>query len=612
MSPSSRPPPSSASDKQSFAYESTAKRWPTILTQAIDGLYQAASALSSSSSAQDVRAKVDESKSIIEKLSKLKHDIGRDHPLHKLEQDSGPSVDLYNSIIEEEKPTWFTAAWLFAECYLYRLVRIYFDQSQHWKYYDPFANQKMSAFRSSGSAIEQLAKTLEDLIKQASSGQAAAGSEEGMKLTFFLLAQSALWGNATDLSLLTSLSHADIQSLQAGGIGADAQKGRERFILTGLGALDSAWKQLSAAKKQGRGGRVDIVLDNSGFELVTDMMLGHWLLEAGYASEVVFHGKAIPWFVSDVTPPDFAFTIEALQEQTFFDEKESKTVERSLSRPRGQANVDDFTGGERPRPAGSRSLKMEASTSRERSPAPAGSKGLQASAGAVGSDQGRGRQPAGSRSLTMDPAYFQNSRSRTVSPSRSFLVDSTSLSFADLAIAEEGKSDTASRPSATRSASGFRSQSASAASSSTQRLAATWSQYIREGKFKLSVPVVTKLGESTGLAEGDFWTEGVGYDQMGQVAPGLLSELREKSALVIFKGDLNYRKLTGDLQWPTTTPFETSIGALAGSFPLLSLRTCKADVVVGLAEGVEERVAKEDPKWRVNGSYAVVEFVGKK
>lgn len=139
--------------------------------------------MSTSSSAQDVRAKVDESKSIIEKLSKLKHDIGRDHALLKLEQDFGPSVDLYNSIIEQDKPTWFTAAWLFAECYLYRLVRSYFDLSEHWKYYDPFANQKLSAFRSSGSAIEQLAQTLEELVKQASSKEAAAGSEEGMKVS---------------------------------------------------------------------------------------------------------------------------------------------------------------------------------------------------------------------------------------------------------------------------------------------------------------------------------------------------------------------------------------------------------------------------------------------
>lgn len=45
------------------------------------------------------------------------------------------------------------------------------------------------------------------------------------------------------------------------------------------------------------------------------------------------------------------------------------------------------------------------------------------------------------------------------------------------------------------------------------------------------------------------------------------------------------------------------IGPLHGHFPLLSLRTCKADVVVGLDEGVAERLDadKNEKGWRVNG-----------
>lgn len=69
------------------------------------------------------------------------------------------------------------------------------------------------------------------------------------------------------------------------------------------------------------------------------------------------------------------------------------------------------------------------------------------------------------------------------------------------------------------------------------------------------------------------------------------------------------RKLTSDANWSTTTPFETSLGPLRGLFPLLSLRTCKADVCVGLAEGRAEELDQEDPKWRINGKYAVVSFV---
>lgn len=42
-------------------------------------------------------------------------------------------------------------------------------------------------------------------------------------------------------------------------------------------------------------------------------------------------------------------------------------------------------------------------------------------------------------------------------------------------------------------------------------------------------------------------------------------------------------------------------GPLAGAFPLLSLRTNKADVVVGVAQGVADELDRTDAKWRVNG-----------
>jgi hypothetical protein len=73
----------------------------------------------------------------------------------------------------------------------------------------------------------------------------------------------------TDLSLLTSLSHADIQTLQSGGLSAEAQAERARFILTGTESLDEAWARIESEEN----GRVDIVLDNSGFELLTDLLL---------------------------------------------------------------------------------------------------------------------------------------------------------------------------------------------------------------------------------------------------------------------------------------------------------------------------------------------------
>lgn len=60
-------------------------------------------------------------------------------------------------------------------------------------------------------------------------------------------------------------------------------------------------------------------------------------------------------------------------------------------------------------------------------------------------------------------------------------------------------------------------------------------------------------------------------------------------------------RLTGDVRWPASTPFEEAIGPLAGEFPILSLRTCKADVVVGVDQAKADELDKSGEKWRFNG-----------
>ena len=67
------------------------------------------------------------------------------------------------------------------------------------------------------------------------------------------------------------------------------------------------------------------------------------------------------------------------------------------------------------------------------------------------------------------------------------------------------------------------------------------------------------------------------------------------------------RKLAFDGRWPFTTPFREALGPLKG-FPLLSLRTLKADTIAGLEEGQGEAVGKVDKDWQVNGKFGVVQF----
>ncbi|MFD6321851.1 damage-control phosphatase ARMT1 family protein [Streptomyces sp. NPDC058442] len=79
-----------------------------------------------------------------------------------------------------------------------------------------------------------------------------------------------------------------------------------------------------------------------------------------------------------------------------------------------------------------------------------------------------------------------------------------------------------------------------------------------------------------------------------------------RAAVTIVKGDLNYRRLVGDRQWPPTTPFAEVTGYFPG--PVAALRTLKSDVVTGLAPGTEEAlVAAEEQRWRTSGTHALIQ-----
>ncbi|KDQ54505.1 hypothetical protein JAAARDRAFT_196426 [Jaapia argillacea MUCL 33604] len=470
-------PPYDPTDKSGFSYDTVIKRWPIILTSVIDHLHRVnhdlfvqAQRTSIKDDSQD--AKIKEAQEIIGKVSALKYHMARDHALEPIAEDGEPLVDTYNSELAQlgksAKNTWFTAPWLYAECYLYRLIRSYFAQTKHWNTYDPFLHQKQETFKKSGEAIYHLATTMHEFEVERDLIQS---DPEKLGVLFREMCQMCLWGNATDLSLLTHMSHEDIQRLQS--VGKDAQSARKEFILKD--DSEALWNHIASLKNE----RVDFVLDNAGFELVTDLIFADFLVTyTPYVSKVIFHPKLIPWFVSDVMPPDFSSTITSLLDPSFF-----------------------------PPPPSGASTKPE--------------------------------------------EFKQNLESMVM----------------------------------------------------------RWQKYISDGTFELSVPSDTKIGE--GNAKADFWTSPYPYWNMKERAPELWEGLIG-SGLVIFKGDLNYRKLTGDIRWPASTAFATAIGPLAGSFPILSLRTNKADVVVGVDQDIADRLDKSGEKWRVNGKFALVSFLARR
>lgn len=121
--------------------------------------------------------------------------------------------------------------------------------------------------------------------------------EEAKRLLYIEMTEIALWGNATDLSLLANLTLEDLQSLQ----GRDAIQKSQRNIVDN--DTNDVWAYLQRTVGQPNR-RIDIILDNAGFEFFTDVLYAAYLLDAGIATSVKLHTKEFPWFVSDVTPPD--------------------------------------------------------------------------------------------------------------------------------------------------------------------------------------------------------------------------------------------------------------------------------------------------------------------
>ncbi|KAG8924972.1 hypothetical protein FRC01_010837, partial [Tulasnella sp. 417] len=227
------PPPYDPTVKTSFSYTTVVKRWPVIITNLIDCVYKANHELTvtSTTSATDdlVKKKIEEGKAIIEKASKLKYEMARDKALTPIPDDGGPHVELYNTELEKlsanGKGTWFTAPWLYAECYLYRLFRTWFSLTEHWTQFDPFFTLKEDTFKGSGAAVYQLALTMTEIDSEAEKGSLDKDLAR-LEVLFDEMIQMCFWGNATDLSLLTTLSTEKLQT-----VGKEAQAASRKFIL---------------------------------------------------------------------------------------------------------------------------------------------------------------------------------------------------------------------------------------------------------------------------------------------------------------------------------------------------------------------------------------------
>lgn len=104
------------------------------------------------------------------------------------------------------------------------------------------------------------------------------------------------------------------------------------------------------------------------------------------------------------------------------------------------------------------------------------------------------------------------------------------------------------------------------------------------------------------LAPDFFWNSAYALWDM----PERFHRVFSAATLVITKGDLNYRRMVGDCEWPADTPMAEVTSFFPS--PLLALRTMKSDAVVGLRTGLAEQLDPIDSLWRVNGKRGVMQL----
>ncbi|OMH82750.1 Protein-glutamate O-methyltransferase [Zancudomyces culisetae] len=430
-------------------------------------------------------ARVEEGNKIVQELMELREEMKRNEVLKPLAKDSIGDVEEYNQYGENyfKGERWFETPFIWWEPYLYRRIAGIFNRAVTYKDFDYFEHQKKKTFVASAQAVITLGGRAYDCVEECKVENIGEQQVQGLALQdemakrrlvgFLEVLQTSLWGNQTDLSMFPDLKSGDLEKLQAkllasgnngGGAAKDDDNINKNLISNDSLKIHQIFERINSRNEANgtNGGvkRIDIVLDNSGFELFNDLIFANWAVELGYATEVVFHGKRIPWYVSDVTRADFEWTLECCSNADFF-----------------SGNSQDI-------------LKL----------------------------------------IKMGQRWRD--------------------------------------------------------------------QYYKTGVWRFEDDL--------------FWTGPYPTKYITKYAPELWKKISAASDMLLFKGDLNYRKLVSDLKWPEDTPFETAIGKSISTAPgvpaIVALRTLKADTIVGLSSGLSARLDSEDPGWKHKGKYGVIQL----
>jgi uncharacterized protein with ATP-grasp and redox domains len=187
---------------------------------------------------------------------------------------------------------WYQPPWFFTEHYFYRRIieATRYFQSGDGGSVDPFNYQKRMGLEVSQESINELMTHITCMLENK-----APDPTSIVKLLYL-----DLWGNQADLSLWPA-EGGDKPDHE------DLEKARSNILVdqTGIVATDIIKKKPYS--------RIDFLVDNAGFELVSDLAFSDYLLTSGITSSIRLHVKIHPTYVSDAMEKDVRATIEFLR-----------------------------------------------------------------------------------------------------------------------------------------------------------------------------------------------------------------------------------------------------------------------------------------------------------
>jgi uncharacterized protein with ATP-grasp and redox domains len=238
-------------------------------------------------------AENDFSLDVISKIRAMIDEIP-DGAMRLLDDPQAPDSEEWHSYVSDFLgQNWLEVPWFFVEFYFYRRILEatgYFYAGETSFEVDPFNRQKRRGLESAQRQISELASLVGEMIQ--------TGVWEGEQIDQLL--KNGLWGNQADLSMWPV-------DVKGGGERLQQEALQGRILADHTDKIVEHIKGLTATRA-----RIDLVLDNAGFELVTDLLFTDYLLASNSTHTLCLHPKAYPIFVSDVIPPDLDWTFDHL------------------------------------------------------------------------------------------------------------------------------------------------------------------------------------------------------------------------------------------------------------------------------------------------------------